>query len=612
MLFPQTVNRGSLATVLRFWLLVTAVTLAGCAGRAPIHEVVVPVGYYPDIEQSILNSRRVSSATRAALDEDVLFKRRCPDSFGRVIAAKDKLDGQPGSAAALAEVCIREARRMQRQGEPARAAGLYLAAVQVSAAEGKPSKGSRELSLHNHATAHLAELLAAQGTPWQSARTIETPLGMVELTTHFTGEGLIDPRAFDSLQAADSLLLNRKLFPTRRIQEGTGGALAAFRHVTPEMLKKHPFMPPVGQGLPVTATIGFTAAHEAALRFHNIFISDRTRVEGRDVVLAADFSAPLGKLMSYAPRENVGFRGMLRPAAYFDMMGLFTLGPVRRDRIPLIFVHGLNSRPATWLQPTSALITDRQIRENYQLWYYRYPTGIPLAYSAAGLRRELDAIRDHYGISPKDTKLNDVVMVGHSMGGLLTSLQIRTSKQGIWNQYFSDAPEKIDVDAATRKQIEEMFLFEARPYISRAVFISTPHRGSPAALGPIGKLLESLIRLPADLILFRQPEVLQHTRELGRVLLTNQRTSVNNLRENNPVLQTILDLPVNPRVTIHSIIGDRGKRRPLKMSSDGIVPYRSSHLDVAVSEKVVPAGHSAHHHPEAIEELRRILLLHLQ
>jgi hypothetical protein len=44
---------------------------------------------------------------------------------------------------------------------------------------------------------------------------------------------------------------------------------------------------------------------------------------------------------------------------------------------------------------------------------------------------------------------------------------------------------------------------------------------------------------------------------------------------------------------------------------DGVVSYKSAHLDTAISEIVVPAEHSyVHHHPLAVQEVRRILLEH--
>ena len=71
------------------------------------------------------------------------------------------------------------------------------------------------------------------------------------------------------------------------------------------------------------------------------------------------------------------------------------------------------------------------------------------------------------------------------------------------------------------------------------------------------------------------------------------------------------ELEISPGVTYHTIAGDRGKGGGEK-SSDGIVPYWSSHLDGAASEIVVPKNHIVHDHPAAITEVRRVLLLHLE
>ena len=45
--------------------------------------------------------------------------------------------------------------------------------------------------------------------------------------------------------------------------------------------------------------------------------------------------------------------------------------------------------------------------------------------------------------------------------------------------------------------------------------------------------------------------------------------------------------------------------------TDGIVPYESSHLDGAESEKIVHSGHSTQTKPQTILEVRRILHEHL-
>jgi hypothetical protein len=63
-------------------------------------------------------------------------------------------------------------------------------------------------------------------------------------------------------------------------------------------------------------------------------------------------------------------------------------------------------------------------------------------------------------------------------------------------------------------------------------------------------------------------------------------------------------------VPFHSIIGDRGLGDG-EQGSDGVVPYKSAHMEGAESELIVPAHHSAHTHPLAVREIKRILKLHL-
>ena len=47
-------------------------------------------------------------------------------------------------------------------------------------------------------------------------------------------------------------------------------------------------------------------------------------------------------------------------------------------------------------------------------------------------------------------------------------------------------------------------------------------------------------------------------------------------------------------------------------TSDGIVPYKSSHLEGAASETIIKGGHSIQDTPEAVLTLRKILHQHLK
>ena len=87
-------------------------------------------------------------------------------------------------------------------------------------------------------------------------------------------------------------------------------------------------------------------------------------------------------------------------------------------------------------------------------------------------------------------------------------------------------------------------------------------------------------------------------------------SSIDELTFENPYLLTIDRLPRAPGVRGHSIIGRVG-HGPLETSSDGVIPYSSSHLEWVASEKIINRHHFLQDDPQTIAELRRILALHL-
>jgi hypothetical protein len=79
----------------------------------------------------------------------------------------------------------------------------------------------------------------------------------------------------------------------------------------------------------------------------------------------------------------------------------------------------------------------------------------------------------------------------------------------------------------------------------------------------------------------------------------------------NPALQAFAAIPIAPNVAAYSIIPVLGNG-PLETADDGVVSYKSAHIDGVASELVIRnAGHSVQADPRAVAEVRRILLLHL-
>ena len=254
-------------------------------------------------------------------------------------------------------------------------------------------------------------------------------------------------------------------------------------------------------------------------------------------------------------------------------------------------------------------MADKKIRERYQFWLFIYPTGLSIWSSAAELRAELDRYRQTFDPQQRNEKLDRMVLAGHSMGGLITSLQIRAGGEHLWKQFLYTSPRKLSLSPKLKKRIIEIVEFQPRPEVARVVYFSTPHRGSYLAVNPVSEFLARLIRLPIRPLNSDRNTLRTALRQNMREALVAPANSMVFLRANSPLLQAILALPMKSRIPYHSVIGDRGLG-DTPDSSDGVVPYWSSHLEGAQSEKIVPSGHDAHADPQGIAEFVRILRDH--
>ena len=396
------------------------------------------------------------------------------------------------------------------------------------------------------------------------------------------------------LRAADQI--KEKLIRKQNIQEGVGGALVGVRIVNPP----DKFTPAKGITAPVTATLDFHATN-ATLALRRPAKQPTAIVEGKVRPLAANFSAPISY---YQPPGNlllVGVMGALRSAHYEKKTGLYFLQPYDPDRIPVVFVHGLISTPFDWVKTINGLQADPEIRKRYQFWVFAYPTGNPVLYSALRLREELAKVDKLY------PNHKDYVLVGHSMGGLLSQAQVTSMNRGDWEKTLGAQAMELFATLQPADLVTRATIFKANPRIKRVVFICTPHLGSKMASAGIGELAIKLISLPVDLVTTVKSEVPEATlRKINNGRLPN---SVSNLAPNAPYLAVLNKQSI--QAPYHSIIGNRGKPGPLAESSDGVVPYWSSHLDGAQSEVIVPGPHGACELPQTIAELDRILRLNL-
>jgi pimeloyl-ACP methyl ester carboxylesterase len=323
----------------------------------------------------------------------------------------------------------------------------------------------------------------------------------------------------------------------------------------------------------------------------DLFLADPTKLETirifeKELPLAMDLEAWLDEVEATGPPVGAGFRYMLRSDKFEAQSHLTFLQPFDAEKTPVVLIHGLMSTPRMWKPVLEVLLADAEIRQDYQFWFFYYPTGQPVPFSAFQLRQALTDASARYHLQ------KPVVLVGHSMGGVIARAQV--------SRISAAEAEKLLPEVSTLPSYSvarNAVVFEPRTDVARIIFIATPHRGSAVATGRVGALGMNLIDLPEWIV----SELASLSTNNGQLV-----TSIHGLSPDSHFLQALDQF--RPEVPLHSIICDRGQESTLN-GSDGVVPYASSHLDFAASELIIPAGHGGFSHPKAVAEIARILKL---
>lgn len=360
------------------------------------------------------------------------------------------------------------------------------------------------------------------------------------------------------------------------------------------------FVPPRGYIEPLTAVLAFSSPAKsgvprvATLTAYDPTAVGRVRLGNAEYPLAADFTAPIVDRTRDISELRLALAGLFRPDA--GDASLVMLQPYDSKRIPVVLVHGLNSHPRMWRNVVNDLNAHPDLRGKFQFWVFQYPSGWPISYSSMRLREELAALSRVVG--PQ----KNMVFVGHSMGGLLSRMQVMSPSRTLWDEILGEEADQVYSTMPANHIVRRSLIFQSNPQIGRVVFICVPHRGSGLADMNFAGMFNSLIRLPG--------RVVTAVSDLPEAVIKNRPvTSIAGLSPSNPLFTALEKIPIE--VPHHSIIGDRG-RGDSPNSSDGVVPFSSSHLSTAESELIVPGPHGSYDLPETIDELERILQLHLK
>ena len=311
-----------------------------------------------------------------------------------------------------------------------KALGDYLAATRASARDLKNRpQDSEARRTYNYAVGRCIDIIETDNLdPWNHPLTVTGPDSEYSLGARRPTNPERNPANY-KLETVDRLTLGGTYFADRVTVDGLGAPVVAIsRNDVPDFRKTLS-----GQRIYGTATavIRFNG-QRAQIEFAEPFAQERITLDGHTYPVAADFSAPIAVALVTERPQKLGLARLLQPEKYAETARLTRLQAYDPNRIPVIFVHGLQDTPASWAPMINRLRGDQEIRRNYQFWVFSYPSGYPYPYSASLLRKDLDAVKRAF---PKTKRM---VLVGHSMGGMISRLMITDSGDKIWRDLFHE------------------------------------------------------------------------------------------------------------------------------------------------------------------------------
>ena len=530
----------------------------------------------------------------------VLICTGCATSrYAEVWHRKPQLTGPTGpEPLATAEQNFARAIHEER-AEPLVAMGDCLVALQYASDELKRNPGNAAaVRDYNFGVSRIFQIIHdTKLDPWRQPLNVPTAHGQFVLTYKPDPRPEWNPALYD-FTPADEFDVGGKYVTERTTRAGIGAPIVA---VEREESKN-------GRGKAAPSRIYRTVSaiaqfhdRRCVLEFYDPLDRETANFYGHTVLLAADFTVPLAVMLQETDPAKHELWRVLNPERYAQTARIERLQPYSPNKTVVLVIHGLKDSQATWTPMINKLRGDPVIRKRYQFWFYSYPSGYPFPYSAAILRQELDEVEKEF------PHQKPMVLIGHSMGGCISRVLLTDSGNQLWMKIFGRPPDEVPLSPKTREYFSQELFFKHRPEIGRVIFIAAPLRGANMASGWIGRLASFIINEPT-LSSEASQEMLKVTSNIKEEELKPKRraNSVDSLSPKSRFLNALNTIPMTPGVPYYTIIGDRG-RGDSPNSSDGVVPYWSSHMDRAVSEYIVPSDHSAHQNPQAINDVLRIL-----
>jgi hypothetical protein len=375
-----------------------------------------------------------------------------------------------------------------------------------------------------------------------------------------------------------------------------------------------PFVPPNGRHFPATLTAEFTSDRAVTLTFHHTRNTRTAKIRRVERPLAYDVSAAISAGMDPAYYRKYSLRGLLRPDLYVKEAGIYAPEPYDPRKIPVVLVHGIESAPHIWGNVMNEMASDPGLRDRCQAWFFLYPTGLSIHSAAARLRQTLTAARNYYDPRHRDAGMNNMALVGHSMGGLLSKMQIMDSGDDLHRAFWTKPLAELPIDKAARDLVGHTLHFKHLPFVTRAVFITTPHRGSKIVDISIMRWVFKLVR-PATAVagILKQIASAAHgavNPELKRFQTFGVRSN-EGLSPYHPMLSAMNKRPLLAKYdSIIASFPPLSRNKPLEDTTDGVVPYQSAWLSGAESTATITGFHTCIPSPALSKALLPVLRRH--
>jgi len=615
-------DRSSRATRLPFAVVACLLIIAspGC-GSVSVHECWIRNAIDDRIERwDATNHLSGVTGTLLARHDLVGTAANDPGAAARILESRLQTAPEPDGAFALAELSYQAG--LSRGPRSSRSAMAWYrdAAVLAWLALAEPAAQRPDLAvqIHNGAVKRLIRASQAEGgRPGRNWRQVLEQQGIVL----GSATPYLDPHQIAGVRVAADVRVRGMdhVYQTG----GLGVPLVAHRVVagdmpTPDVQDvQDEFLPRdlrTGTTAVLTSGGGLLGSEwrrrPATLILLDSFGPSFQAIGDKEFALADDRTTPLAALLGARRLAMLEWTGLIDSGFRQRELetGLYMSRPYEPGKIPIVFVHGLVSSPRAWLQTINELENSPAIASRYQFWVFLYPSGLPIPASAKRLRDALVQVRDTVDPGHSDTALDELVLVGHSMGGVLSKMMVQNTGSALWDAAITVRQDRFRAPPELKKSLTDLLVFEPLPFVRRVVFIATPHRGSPVADGPVGWAVSRLVRRPDEQAArISEIEALNGPNVISPELQGAALNAIGNLRTDSPILAALDQIRINRAVPYHSII-------PLiaaKTDTDGVVEYRSSHLAGAASEKIVAGTHLSQQAPEVTREIRRILMEHL-